>query len=288
MIGQQKMRAAGMAAENDARWHIDRTLKTSRNWRVLHDVVLFDRKADGWCQIDHLVFGRMGHFVVMETKSAREGMSLHEQSGAWSVWFNGKPKPMKSPISQNIRHIEVLGDYLKQCNVMPKRFGLSIAPAFANWVLVEPGCRVPKEYGGARLVQRDQFSQALDVFIEKIGVSDLLKVMLNEELARVFSTLEEESRENKRLRGLPSNPAEPPPIQIAESASHYQTSGFGHVLAEIAEAVITSPSPPPVARPYMKIVPCAKCGGELSSKEISYCRFNFAKFGRRYLCRNCQ
>jgi len=286
MFAEQRMKAAGKAAEDDARWHIDRTLKGSKNWRIIHDLVLFDRKSDGWCQIDHLVFGRMGHFLVMETKSAKQGMSLHDESGAWSVWFNGKPKPMNSPIAQNIRHIEVLGDYLKQCEVLPKRLGIALPPSFANWVLVQPGSRVPKEYGGAKLVQRDQFSQELDVFIEKISLGSVLRVMGLDELDRIAQRLEEESRENKRIRNSESRTT-PEPHPLPPEPERPAQSGFAHVMSTIVEAVANTPAPA-VPKSEVSATPCAKCRGLMTFKEVAYCRYNAAKLGRRYLCRKCQ
>lgn len=287
MFAEQRMRAAGKAAEDDARWHIDRTLKTSKNWRIVHDLVLFDRKSDGWCQIDHIVFGRMGHFLVMETKSAKEGLSLHTESGAWSVLFYGRPKPMASPIAQNIRHIEVLTDYLKQCEVMPKRLGIAIPPSFANWVLVQPGSRVPKEYGGAKLVQRDQFSQELDGFIKNIGLGSVLKVMGFDELDRIAQKLEEESRENKRIRNSESRTASEPPPLPPEAKKPDKQSGFSHVVSAIVEAVANTPATS-VPKSEASGTPCAKCRGQLTFKEVAYCRYNFAKLGRRYLCQKCQ
>ncbi len=178
------MRTAGKAAEVDARWYIDRCLHGAKNWTALHDIILFDKRGDTWCQIDHLVFGRLGHFLVLETKSAKEGMSLDNKSGAFTVWFNGRPKPVKSPIAQNERHIEVLRDFVKERDLLPRRLGIiPIQPAFLNWILVQPGARLPLEYDGARLVQRDQFSKALDKLIDSIGVPDLIRLMSRESLA---------------------------------------------------------------------------------------------------------
>ena len=39
-------KAAGVAAEQDARWYIDRTFHNSQNYRVLHDVLLSDSRSD--------------------------------------------------------------------------------------------------------------------------------------------------------------------------------------------------------------------------------------------------
>lgn len=304
-------KAAGVAAEQDARWYIDRTFHNSQNHRVLHDVLLLDSRSDAWCQIDHLIIGRLGHFLVLETKSAVQGMSLHAESGAWSVWFNGRPKPMKSPIAQNIRHIEVLGDYLRQRQVMPKRLFVSIPPSFENWILVQPGVRLPKEYGGARLVQRDQFSQEVDIFLKRMSDLSVLKLMTTPELESIVEKLAEESRENKRVRGLsPTDPnvepayaapassyratEEPPPLPDLDSdlrfapPSEQRTQGFAHVASVIFEAAATLSTPATPQAGRQKTTSCAKCGGELTPKEVSYCRFNFAKMGRRYLCRRCQ
>jgi len=305
-------KAAGVAAEQDARWYIDRTFHNSQNYRVLHDVLLFDSRSDAWCQIDHLVIGRLGHFLVLETKSAVQGMSLHAESGAWSVWFNGRPKPMKSPIAQNIRHIEVLGDYLRQHQIMPKRLFVVIPPSFENWILVQPGVRLPKEYGGARLVQRDQFSQEFDLFLKRMSDSSVLKFMTTPELDSIEQKLAGESRENKRVRGLsPTDPkaesayAAPAPAsyRVSEKTqpqpesnsdlrfappSEQRAQGFAHVASVIFEAASTLSTPAAAQSVRQKTTSCAKCGGELTAKEVSYCRFNFAKLGRRYLCRKCQ
>lgn len=286
MSPDQRMREAGKIAEDDARWHIDRTLKGWRYWRYIHDLVLFDRQADGWCQIDHVVFGHLGHFLVLETKSAKEGLSLHQESGAWSVWFNGRPKPMKSPIAQNIRHIEVLQDYLTQCEVMPKRLGITIPPTFVNWVMVEPGSRVPKEYEKARLVQRDQFSQELHGFIDKLGVANVVKMMSLDELDRIAQKLEEESRENKRIKSTETGSSVPPPLP-PEPIHAAPQSGFAHVVSAVVESVANIPAAS-VPKSEASGTPCAKCGGQLTFKEVAYCRYNSAKVGRKYLCRKCQ
>ena len=193
---------------------------------------------------------------------------------------------MKSPIAQNIRHIEVLGDYLKLCDVMPKRLGITIPPTFVNWILVEPGSRVPKEHAGARLVQRDQFSQDLDVFIDKIGVGSALKIMGIDEIDRIAQKLEEESRENKRIKSTEAGTSVPPPLP-PEPIHPAPQSGFAHVVSTIVEAVANPPLAP-APKSEASGTPCAKCSGQLTFKEVAYCRYNFSKMGRKYLCRRCQ
>jgi len=272
MTEESKMRAAGKSAEYESRWQIDRALYGATNWKALHDVLLFDRKTGGWCQIDHLVFSRLGHFVVLETKSAKEGMTLHEPSGAFSILFNGRPKPCPSPIAQNYRHIEVLSDYLAGCNVLPKRLGLlPIQPTFENWVLVQPGSPVPKKYDGARLVQRDQFSKTLDEFIESISVARIFKLMLRSELRRVGERLKEESKENRRIcEQFPARTESAEPIEPVEEP----------------------PAPEPRSvQPVQYVgnrIACSSCKAILTPREYGYCKGNFSKLGKRFLCQKCQ
>lgn len=248
---------------------IDRALHGATNWKALHDIVLFDKKSDGWCQIDHVVFSRLGHLVVLETKAAKEGMTLHEPSGAFSVLFNGRQKPVPSPIAQNYRHIEVLGDFLNGCNVMPKRFGLlPIQPTFENWVLVQPGSRISKHYNAARLVQRDQFSKTFDDFIESVGVTRIIRLMLLSELGNVADKLLKESNDNKKIRDYapPAGETELEPVEPLVSATRKET----------------------IIRKVGNRIACATCKTVLTPQEYGYCKIHFSKLGKRFLCKKCQ
>ena len=193
---------------------------------------------------------------------------------------------------------------------MPKRLFVTIPPSFENWILVQPGARLPKEYGGARLVQRDQFSQEFDLFLKRMSDSSVLKVMSSAGVDSIVRKLEEESRENKRVRALqPVSPPpelhfepapaetsraleDPQPIRDCATRHHpppeEKSHGFAHIASIIMDAALSAPAATPAPAGSRKATPCAKCGGELTPKEVSYCRFNFTKLGRRYLCRRCQ
>jgi len=209
---------------------------------------------------------------------------------------------MNSPIAQNIRHIEVLGDFLRRNSVMPKRLFVSIPPTFENWILVQPGARVPKEYGGARLVQRDQFSQEVDSFLKRMSDAAVLKVMTSAELDAIVSRISGESEENKRVRGLPQQTprnsdfeasasyrvAEDPDLRFAPPKDR-EVGVMAHIFDAVVEAAAGIETPKRESSGgRLKATVCAKCGIELSAKEVNYCRFNFAKLGRKYLCRKCQ
>lgn len=263
--------AAGVAAEKDAKWYIDRAFHGSGNYRVIHDVLLKDHRSESWCQIDHLVVGRLGQFLVLETKSSVEGISIHAENGAWSILYQGKPKPMKSPIEQNARHIEVLRAYLHDCDAMPRRLGIAIKPTFENWILVQPGARLPQEYGGARLVQRDHLQKEFERYADLFPVKEIFKLMSLEAMKSIVDFIIVESRKNKSIRDREA----PPESQNSQ--------------AEAQGAAPPSSGQSQERRSLNKVAtPCAECGSALSSKEVSFCRFNFTKLGRRYLCRSCQ
>gem|GEM_PF-6395728 len=70
---------------------------------------------------------------------------------------------------------------------------------------------------------------------------------------------------------------------IATQSCFSPQIGFPHVISTSVAAILTS-----VPKSEASGTPCANCGGQVTPKEVSYCRFNFAKLGRRYLCRKCQ
>lgn len=191
---------AGEVAEKDARWQIDRYFCGSKNWKILHDLVLTDPRSSSICQIDHLAIGRMCDFLVMETKSAVNGMLLNQDVGAFSILSDGIKKPVKSPVVQNMRHIEVLKSYCVSCNMLPKRWGIQIQPTFHNWILVQPGSELPLTYNGAKLIQRDQFGLMCNAWLTTWTIRYLtsaFKTLNTAELDYIALRLLNESAKNK-------------------------------------------------------------------------------------------
>ena len=50
---------------------------------------------------------------------------------------------MASPVEQNKRHIQVLGELINDHKPTRTRLGFHILPKFYNWVLVPPQCSLP-------------------------------------------------------------------------------------------------------------------------------------------------
>lgn len=97
---------AGVAGERDAAHFLKREFVHSENIAVLHDLRI---GVDGdYAQIDHLVLHRVrGAAWVLETKNYSGRLSCDEH-GDWTVWRNGKPRSVPSPINQARRHCEAL------------------------------------------------------------------------------------------------------------------------------------------------------------------------------------
>ena len=247
---------AGRNAEEEARWHLARCFGESKNWRVLHDLTLPDHRSTSPCQIDHVLVGRLADVIVLETKSAVEGMKLDVKTGAWSVYYNGRPKPVPSPIEQNKRHIEVLAHHLEKHAVFPKRLGIPVKPTFHSWILVQPGVSLPLEYEGAWIVQRDQIEKRFAQFTNRMGLKDLLTVMGRGELEDIAQFLESFLTQ---VAGVATPTVEPPKPAISSTPAVRRRGSF-----------------------------CEACDVEIEPRVASFCRINARRFAGKYLCRKCQ
>ena len=181
--------------------------------------------------------------------------------------------------------------------MMPKRLFVTIPPSFENWILVQPGARLPKEYGGARLVQRDQFSQEFDFFVDQMADSSMLKLMTGSELDSIAAHLEEASSQNKilwkqrlsvRISGLSTHAEALVPCEVPLAIPGLASDVRFAPPSEEKSATPSVGRNSPLRTSGVKATRCAKCRSELTPKEVSYCRFNFAKMGRQYLCQKCQ
>ncbi|HZF42329.1 MAG TPA: nuclease-related domain-containing protein [Sphingomonadaceae bacterium] len=101
---------SGIAGERDAAHFLKREFGSSERTAVLHDLRI---GVDGeYAQIDHLVIHRIqGAAWVLETKNYSGRLSCDEH-GDWTVWRNGKPTSIASPVNQARRQCEVLRQWL--------------------------------------------------------------------------------------------------------------------------------------------------------------------------------
>ena len=97
---------SGMAGEREAAHFLNREYRHSEKIIVLHDLRL---GVDGdFAQIDHLVIHRFQMAAwVLETKNFAGRLTCDEH-GDWTVWLNGKPRSIQSPVNQARRHCQTL------------------------------------------------------------------------------------------------------------------------------------------------------------------------------------
>lgn len=114
--------AAGVAAERQMAFYLNRAFATHPDVLVLNDLRLVDSdQADpdgspGVCQIDHLVLHRWGAFVV-ESKSVHDEVSIKTDGAGGDEWtrrYRGRDVGFPSPIQQARRQAEFLRVFLQR------------------------------------------------------------------------------------------------------------------------------------------------------------------------------
>lgn len=78
------------------------------DFRILHNLTLSDGKKTA--QIDHVVIGRTGIFVI-ETKNYKGWIFGSENSVKWTQTFYKSKRKFHNPIHQNFGHIKMLEHY---------------------------------------------------------------------------------------------------------------------------------------------------------------------------------
>ena len=282
---------AGRSAEAEVKWHLDRCIQNSKNYRVFHNLVIPDPKSASPCQIDHLIAGRFFNFLVFETKSTRGGCHLNTGNGVWGRFDNGKRVPMASPIEQNKRHIDCLRELLLTKGPLPSRLGFKLKPDFANWILVEPGADVPLKHEEAWLVQRDALETSINRFVDAVGASSMLKLISADEfeaISRFLGQFEQKSESGGSTPPLPrseisvasATACEQCRTPVEEKVVNYcrlkQKEMGGRILCRDCQGKESD------------VMTCSGCGAILSQKEVAFCRLKRKGMVHRYVCRKCQ
>lgn len=112
---EQELRTvrAGMKGEQEAAYLIDFHFKDRESWIVVHDLRL---EVNGRvAQIDHLLLHRCLDCYVLETKHFSSGMKITED-GEFLRWnhYRKTYEGMPSPLTQNDRHVAVLGRCIRK------------------------------------------------------------------------------------------------------------------------------------------------------------------------------
>lgn len=154
---------AGIAGERDAAHFINREFGNKERLGLIHDLRF--QTDDGFAQIDHLVIHRFqGKAWVLETKNY-SGRFVCDEHGDWTVWLNGKPRFVPSPINQARR----------QCNALRQlldRVGGKAIRELQPVVLISPKSSIDRRHMSSDIciVKSDNFAAWWEQETDKIGV----------------------------------------------------------------------------------------------------------------------
>jgi hypothetical protein len=264
---------SGARGEKDTAYFLEFEYRDSRNWAIIHDLRL---EQNGFvAQIDHLLINRFLETYVLESKNFHYGIKITEE-GEFLVRTNNGYKAIESPLEQNRRHIQVLGEVIKASGITPTRLGIPIPLTFHNYVLVAPKSRVNrppgKRFDSSAVVKADAFISAVRKRYDTAGpgmvASSLAKVVSSETLESFAKALA-----FRHKRGGIDYPAK-----------------FGITVPTTLPPVL--PAPESVTVPYANNKKagdtCTQCGAVVTPKVADYCRMKKQQFSGQVLCWGCQ
>lgn len=252
---------AGAKGERDAAYHIDFGWKNGTHSAVIHDLRI--EHGGRVAQIDHLILTWSLDCHVIESKAFGGEVRVSE-SGEWETRTRYGQRGIPSPVEQNRRHIEVLGAFMRDHHLAPKRLGRPLALVFHNWVLVSPHCKLQRKGDGwDQVVKMDMFERQFFKRLEGQGFVGTVAAA-----TRLVSLKTVETLAQSLVRAHQ-------PFAVNYAAKFGINVSVGNNDSRFAP-----PEPPPEK--------CATCAVPLELKVINFCRLNEQKFGGKILCRSCQ
>jgi hypothetical protein len=258
---------SGDQGEKDSAYFVDFTYGPSPRWAVIHDLRLEHR--DRVAQIDHLLINRFLDVYILETKNFSYGVKITE-SGEFLASYKGQYLAIESPIEQNRRHQKVLEGGMDQYDILPKRLGLTIKPAYHNYVLLSAKSRVVRppenKFDTTMIIKADGLETAIGKRVDKMGA------------VSVFSTASKMMSFDSVVEIAKRLAARHKPIKI-----DYRKK-FG--IEDVSPRQSQPPKldqPEPAKRNY-----CFKCKKPITEKVAKFCWDNKKKFGGRTYCFDCQ
>jgi len=258
---------AGAAGEKEAAFHIDFYLKDSPDYAVIHDLRLeWNGRV---AQIDHLVMDRRLTVYVIESKSFKTKVRF--ANGGWERLIGSYWEGIPSPVEQNLRHIAVLKDLIKDQGLEPSR-DIPNSIKYENVILFDPSCsivgQVPAE---AHIYRMDSFVRTIEDW-QTWESFKAMKAISSETLMSFASKL---TSNHRPLENAITYPAD----------FKSQTPKNKKVAAPV---VVKMPVKEKKDATIEFSPECDNCGAVLSDSEISFCEYHVAKFNGKKLCMKCQ
>jgi Nuclease-related domain len=269
---------AGIAGERAAAYEMELYFGRSKNFMTIHDL-RFD--VGGYvAQIDHLILNRLGEVWICESKHFAEGVSVNDH-GEWSMYWQGQPQGIPSPIDQNRRHALLLERVFDDGRVpLPKRFGLApMKPILRSLVLVSNNARIgrpPRAVAGIdEVIKVEKLEQRVRGALDDAPTIRIARMMGTEGLekfARGLSALHEPSNVNWTARfGLTRLEGDIPTVE--------------HLSPQVRPLKAANAA---ATRPRRSGHKCAACGDAVTFAVVRYCWNNSARFAGNVYCMGCQ
>ena len=272
----------GIQGESESAYYLDQYFKHGENHVLLHDLRLV-LDADV-AQIDHLVFNRLGHIYMIETKNYAGSVSIND-FGEFTVDYDGDRFGVPSPIEQSRRHEGVLRRMLERLDIKPRIGG---GFEFHHVVLFHPKAIIhrpaAKTFDSSNVIKADQFPSWHDRFVQKeVGAATLLLGAAN---LRSLETIREWGEKLKRQH-RPFDPLALPefmrPGEETPRAAPVAARLNGAATKEVTKVVMTSAAPAGAKR-----LICLQCNAKITFAEGKFCWNNVARFNGGQYCREHQ
>ena len=183
----------GYEQEKDSAYILDFRYKGTKNSILIHDVRL---EVDGkTAQFDHIVVSRLGIYIF-ESKFFSNRVEIDRYGNWYAYSKSGKKYGITSPTEQNARHKELLKSFLKQYDLIPKRFGIKINIEIKDFVLISSNTvlegEIPKN-----VIKYDKGINIIDEFLDEeadkfLGLNSakmLANVMSRDEIKNIAKTI---------------------------------------------------------------------------------------------------
>ena len=184
----------GVSGEKNSAYYIGFYFEDSRNWAVIHDLRLEHKSQVA--QIDHLLINRFFDMYVLESKNFSYKLKITPE-GEFQTYYGKEYFGIPSPVEQNKRHIHLLGRFLKDHDILPKRMGISIRPKFKSFILVSPRSiitRPPeKKFDTNSVIKADTLRTRIDRELDRVNplanVATISKICSSSTLMETARTL---------------------------------------------------------------------------------------------------
>ncbi len=175
--------------EGTSAYYLGSKFKQSKDWVLIHDFRL--EHASEIAQIDHLLIGRAMDVYVIDSKSFTYDVVISED-GDFSYFYKNNPYSIPSPITQNQQNINLLNKFLTDNDLLPKRLGMTLTPAYKNIVLLSSVSKMTKPgkglYDCSAVMKTDKFSERFNNELDNYDVlgnmDNLAKVVSQDSLLR--------------------------------------------------------------------------------------------------------